>query len=842
MSSSSAPDAPDNPSAMQLTLKLATHPVHPAPQTHTLSLPRSSTVGDVKQHLQDDWDGKPKKDGITCVKGGKVCRDTEVLGELFEEELKADPPVEALLHIIVRPNAWTAPFTSPPPDSPLLAPSSLVGAPPLSSPSPSDPTFLAAEHATLPTMPPTPHHSGYSPGYLTIPPPVDGAAAALPTSDIPPLASPSIAAPAAHAPATSGGGSYVTYLGHLQRLVPLQRALLLLNLQRAHHYYQLQIQERAARLQANDEEEADETRELKEVEDLLKECRLWSVVEERTEEVEKELGKRAEDGEARRAEEFQVVHLNGLPYLLYTPGALAFPPRPSASAVTSLARAQAIHHVLTTMLQLLITFQPASPSIAYGRALMRPSGAQATYAHGQRMSPAVNPNNLAVPAGGPLGGAPGPGADAVPGQPQLRRRATLSVVINLDAIISLLVPLFFLSLKLAFLLWIFGRHASPTKRAVLVGMAAAWVVWEGWVIQRRRAQAGRERERGDRERRRVARAQAQAVANQMQAQRQAQAPGGAQPGQPPVPGAAARPAAPGQPGPAAPPRRRSPTARREPPSRFSPRYWLNAIAAVGLVSEARELGLSPRYIAGRPIPPAATAPAFLARATPAQRARYERIQRLRRAARNIWVALVLFVGTLSPEVERKRKKALEKRERLLAEKRIKAAQEALRASGAVGPPASRAPPTAHAGASTSANAEASTSASTAVAPASTAAADGLRRREGRQAVSDEELFRDGPGEANEPAPGPSAATSTPAGSPSLAVVDPAPERTGLAAGPPVAQVPPPLAEVEDEDIASASGSGGTGTDGEGDGEVEGDGDRPDEAEAEAEFDQVVALF
>ncbi|GAA5900583.1 hypothetical protein JCM5296_005288 [Sporobolomyces johnsonii] len=838
MSSSSPPGAPDTPNDVQLTLKLATHPVQPAPQTHALSLPRSSTVGDVKQRLQDDWDGKPKKDGITCVKGGKVCRDTEILGELFEEELKADPPVEALLHIIVRPNAWAAPFTTPPPVASAPAPSSLVGAAPLSSPSPDEATFLAAEHPTIQTIPPTPHLSGYSPGYLTTPPPVDGAAAVLPTSVIPPLASPPVAAPVAPAAATNGGGSYVAYLGHLQRLVPLQRALLLLNLQRAHHYYQLQIQERAARLRADDKEEAAETGELKEVEELLKDCGLWSAVKQREKEVELEL-KRAENDEARRAEEFQVVHLNGLPYLLHTPAALAPPPRPSASAATSLARAQAIHHILTTMLQLLITFQPTSPSIAYGRSLMRPGAAQATHAHGPRVPPAVNPNNLAVPAGGPLGGAAGVGADAVPGQPQLRRRATLSVVINLDAIISLLVPLFFLSLKLAFLLWIFSRHASPTKRAVLVGMAVAWVIWEGWVIQRRRAQAGRERERSDRERRRVARAQAQAAANQMQAQRQAQAPGGAQPGQPPVLGAAARPAAPGQP---APPRRRSPTARREPPSRFSPRYWLNAIAAVGLVSEARELGLSPRYIAGRPIPPAASSPAFLARATPAQRARYERIQRLRRAARNIWVALVLFVGTLSPEVERKRKKALEKRERLLAEKRVKAAQEALRASVAVSPPASSAPPAAGAGASTSANAEASTSSSTAVAPAATAGADALRRREGRQAVSDEELFRDGLGEANEPAAGPSASTSTSNASSSPAAVDNATEGADLAAAPPGAHVPPHLAEVEDEDIASASGSVGTGTDGEGDGEGEGegDGDRPDEAEAE--FDQVVALF
>ena len=100
---------------------------------------------------------------------------------------------------------------------------------------------------------------------------------------------------------------------------------------------------------------------------------------------------------------------------------------------------------------------------------------------------------------------PPPAADA----PLLaRRRATLSVIINVDAILSLLIPLFLLSLKLAFLLFIFGRHASPSKRIALACIAVLWIFYEGWSIHRRRVQAMRERERAERERRRANRAQA----------------------------------------------------------------------------------------------------------------------------------------------------------------------------------------------------------------------------------------------------------------------------------------------------------------------------------------------
>lgn len=112
--------------------------------------------------------------------------------------------------------------------------------------------------------------------------------------------------------------------------------------------------------------------------------------------------------------------------------------------------------------------------------------------------------------------------------------------------------------------------------------------------------------------------------------------------------------------------------RREAPSRLSPRYWIAWIATIGLVEEAHELGLAPRTVAGRHVP-------YPTRPPPHLPARHDRIGRAayarRKAFRTALIAFVLFFGTLVPEVERKRKRALEKRDRLLAEKRVQRERE-----------------------------------------------------------------------------------------------------------------------------------------------------------------------
>lgn len=70
---------------LTLALKLANHP-----STSSLSLPRSSSVLDLKQKLSKEWEGKPKLEGITVVKGGRVLRDTEKLMAVFEDELSEE--------------------------------------------------------------------------------------------------------------------------------------------------------------------------------------------------------------------------------------------------------------------------------------------------------------------------------------------------------------------------------------------------------------------------------------------------------------------------------------------------------------------------------------------------------------------------------------------------------------------------------------------------------------------------------------------------------------------------------------------------------------------------------
>ena len=103
------------------------------------------------------------------------------------------------------------------------------------------------------------------------------------------------------------------------------------------------------------------------------------------------------------------------------------------------------------------------------------------------------------------------------------------------------------------------------------------------------------------------------------------------------------------------------------------------------------------------------------------------------------VAVVLFFGTLFPEVEKKRKRALEKRERLLAQRRVaRERKAALAAEGEAHMDAARV-----------------ALANLPAAVASTSAVVGVEEAgpsttpAGRGVVSDEELFADGIGEVEQ---------------------------------------------------------------------------------------------
>ena len=95
---------------------------------------------------------------------------------------------------------------------------------------------------------------------------------------------------------------YATYLSYLHRLVPLQRALLLLNLQKAHQWY-------ADRLNAHAIGTGEEER-LPEVEEMLKEVGVWKVVEDAVERAWKEGERWAGERQLQRdQEQFRVVQI-----------------------------------------------------------------------------------------------------------------------------------------------------------------------------------------------------------------------------------------------------------------------------------------------------------------------------------------------------------------------------------------------------------------------------------------------------------------------------------------------------------------------------------------------------
>ncbi|GAA5953290.1 hypothetical protein JCM10213_000688 [Rhodosporidiobolus nylandii] len=429
----------------------------------------------------------PKKDGITAVKGGRVLRDAEKVAEVFEEESKLSPVPELVLHLIIRPTAWSAPFTETPIPSPSPAPAPLSLS--LSTPAAAPDGETPPTPSSSPPPPPAGPAGGYTPGYMSSPP------AASPSSS---AATAEGRAPATAAAAAGGaGGSYAHYLSHLQRLIPLQRALLLLNLPKAHVHYASLIASLSAALNStaseSESKDAEGLSELSEVRELLEGCGLGGKVEQAGEQARKEVNelekKRKEEGEKPAGEELRVVQIGGLPYLLHVPSNAA-PPLPSAAALSALGRAQETHKVLTTLLQLLVTFQPSIPAIAYGRAAPpvpgaagaggirpghRPAAAPGAGAFAQAFAQQQHLSGLAA-AGQPIpvvnGAAPAGagGAAGAAGRP----RAVVRITINLDVLLTLFVPFFFLALKLAFLLWIFGRHASTTKRILLGSMAVLW--------------------------------------------------------------------------------------------------------------------------------------------------------------------------------------------------------------------------------------------------------------------------------------------------------------------------------------------------------------------------------
>ena len=176
---------------------------------------------------------------------------------------------------------------------------------------------------------------------LAVPPalptlPTIGRSSPLATTSITPSLGPSVS-------------GYPTYLAFVAQLIPLQRSLLLLNLQKAHYFYSIDVQERLARLGwaeptgvkvdaivSREEGESDDAYaerektekerpgkelnegygEMAEVRDLLVDCGLWGMVKEAVEKAEEEV---AAWGPARADPngEFQLVQIGCVRPLRY---------------------------------------------------------------------------------------------------------------------------------------------------------------------------------------------------------------------------------------------------------------------------------------------------------------------------------------------------------------------------------------------------------------------------------------------------------------------------------------------------------------------------------------------
>lgn len=289
--------------------------------------------------------------------------------------------------------------------------------------------------------------------------------------------------------------------------------------------------------------------------------------------------------------------------------------------------------------------------------------------------------NVADPPGQVLRIPAGPGADPRElGAPRMHR---LEVVISLDTLLSYAGPLLWLSIKLAFLLYLFARNATSSKRAILVGMAVLWVIWEGWAIRAARRSERRRRQRelrgndgGQPVRRDPVRVLLERARNPADAGEIADGPAPVGPPDAEVTPAATAdftdPVRHGQDAPSSPNLRRrsraSSSHRRPTPqdvaamrlsierlrsgatasthrrsrraNRLSLRYWIVSVAATGLGHDYYDLGRRPG-------------------ASRSQGAQW------RRRLQAIYVGATLFLGTLLPEVERRRKKALEKRRKVM---------------------------------------------------------------------------------------------------------------------------------------------------------------------------------
>lgn len=724
--------------------------LHTAPEK--LEVPSSSTVLSVKQRLEQSFPGGPLARGQSLLWHGRRLTDDEVLSQVVQgtervsrwpvqifQSSNADswptyqPEMGYVLHLTCPADSWkitTSPFSIPPLKTPstlaaerLSALSSSLS--PSTSPLPT--SSQAAASINTSALPETFQPMATSRPYLDglISPP------SLPPHPI------AVAIPSA---------TWKTFTTHLLALSPSQRADFIGRLSRAERHYatlsRVLADRQGPHMRPIDEQAIQHLRSTGQIgygfpsqsvteleasiEQLLDDLGCMQAVRKAQAQATGEF----DSLEKTQADLFggqtssRLVYISGYPFLLQIPPQFAVPAKERREAYIQTRKVHTMQGLLHTMLSIARNMHTSQSSALYSvHQLPFPGRARDAYQQGGPLPPVAGlamqqapnrPNGM-----GAIGiGAQAAGRLAGAGMPTAR----LAVVINLDEILALAMPLLFLSIKLGFLIYVFGKHATTRKRIVMCAMAFAWVVWEGMSIHRRRRAAEARRQQNREAEQRPAQVERVGGRNGNQRELPPNGPVALEPplqlnGEPALGQGQANIG--GQPAQQQylPPalaqlqermqglgdqqelRRRhrngeqgnddarrhgrthgssSRSSHRQPPSRYTPKYWLYLLAKVGLSAEARDMGLSRSVLrqmqassrqatqSGTPVPPLpaqANAPG-----TPGAIRLYQaQPMTPRRALRNLYIGVVLFVGTLIPEVERLRKKALLKREKKLAE-------------------------------------------------------------------------------------------------------------------------------------------------------------------------------
>ncbi|PWY96979.1 hypothetical protein BCV70DRAFT_167920 [Testicularia cyperi] len=346
----------------------------------------------------------------------------------------------------------------------------------------------------------------------------------------------------------------------------------------------------------------------------------------------------------------QVTH-QGLPYLL----------RLSCDSM-DLRRSEAMAQILTRLSALRTMIRKLENLQLLGSLIQRPT----------QYSTQFGPAPAVAGAGA---GAQMFAAGAAAGLPQAPPRGQLVLVNSIEAavraFVSLLseitmqdlyevaVPIFFLVFKIAILLHFMIRQAEPIRKYFILGMSATYVAFESWRILRRRLRARRPRNvnaipipRADNG---PAAPEAVAPDAPAPAGAGAQDAAGRAEGAPTVQGANV-PRAPSEeeeverqvtedPERAIPPPRAP--RRREARSVLTLEYLLEWMAYIDLDAEDAELGMLPPVGSGQ------------RQSTPTRGGVYGWVWE------NLLLPLLLFLFTMVPEVEQRRKRAIEDRERVI---------------------------------------------------------------------------------------------------------------------------------------------------------------------------------